>query len=120
MPDEQVLDSQSIASLRALSPDDDGTFVRELVEIYLQDTPQRLTDLEQALAKEDAYSVTRAAHTIKGSSSNFGAIRLAKLAHQIELQGKSGDLSSTAAAIAVLNAEYDLVAVALAKVAKGA
>jgi histidine phosphotransfer protein HptB len=119
MPDDQIVDLQAIEALRALSPDDGGAFLRELIEIYLQDTPNRLAELEQALASKDAPVFTRAAHTIKGSSSNFGAGRLSKLALEIELQGKTGNLPASADSCARLKAEYALVAQALTKVAKG-
>src|SRR5476651_1403592 len=119
MPDDQIIDMHAIEGLRALSPDDGGVFVRELIEIYLQDTPQRLAELEQALASQDAPAFTRAAHTIKGSSSNFGAGRLTKLAQDIELQGKTHNLPVSAAACAQLKSEYALVAQALAKIVKG-
>ncbi len=118
MPDDQILDMQAIEGLRALSPGDGGVFVRELIEIYLQDTPKRLIELEQALASQDAPAFARAAHTIKGSSSNFGAGRLSKLALEIELQGKSGKLPASNESCVRLKAEYDLVAAALAPIAK--
>jgi HPt (histidine-containing phosphotransfer) domain-containing protein len=110
---------QAVEALRALSPDDGGVFLRELIDIYLQDTPQRLAELDQALARQDAPSFIRAAHTIKGSSSNFGADRLAKLALEIELHGMAGTLSSTASSCARLKTEYALVAEALTQAAKG-
>ncbi len=119
MPDEQVIDSQVIATLRELSPESGDEFVRELIEIYLQDTPRRLAEIEQALGKQDAVTLTRAAHTIKGSSSNFGATRLSKVAQEIEMCGKAGDLPAAAAICGRLKTEYAQVALALEQVARG-
>ena len=119
MADIQIIDLQAIEALRALSPDDGGEFLRELVAIYLQDTPKRLAELELALASGDAPTFTRAAHTIKGSSSNFGAGRVSKLAQEIELQGKSGNLTAAAGACDGLKAEYGLVAQALTQIVRG-
>ncbi len=95
MSDDPTIDMQAIDGLRELSPDAD--FLRELIEIYLQDTPQRIAELQDALNKKDIPVFTRAAHTIKGSSSNFGATKLTKLAHQLEMQGKSGNLADSPA-----------------------
>lgn len=119
MPDDQVIDSEAIESLRALSPDDGGEFLRELIDVFLKDTPQRLAELDQALASQDAAIFTRAAHTIKGSSSNFGATRLSKLAQEIELLGKAGSLAGSAESCARLKSEFALVAEALGKIAQG-
>ncbi len=117
MPDQPTLDPAAIEALRALSPDTDGTFLRELIEIYLQDTPERLADLDAALAQNDAKALMRAAHTIKGSSSNFGATRLAHLAQEIELHGKAGTCGPVPPLVPGLKAEFAAVAQALGKVA---
>jgi len=119
MPDESTIDMQAIAGLRELSPDSGNEFIRELIEIYLQDTPERMRDLEAALSKGDLPAFTRAAHTIKGSSSNFGATKLTHLAHALELQGKAGNLTDAPAAYGTLKAEYNLVAGELTKIANG-
>ncbi len=110
---------QAIDALRELSPDAGGEFLRELIEIYLQDTPLRLAELEDALSKGDIPTFTRAAHTIKGSSSNFGATQVTKLSHALEMQGKSSDLSASPESFLELKAEYARVAQTLAKIAQG-
>ncbi len=120
MPDDPVIDPQAIANLRELSPDGAQEFLCELIGVYLEDTPLRLAELDRAMAAQDASTLGKAAHTIKGSSSNFGAIRLSKLAQQIELQGKSGNVSGAGPLCSQLHVEYDLVAAALKRIAAGA
>jgi histidine phosphotransfer protein HptB len=119
MPDSPVIDPQAIENLRALSPDEDGAFLRELIEIYLQDTPERLNELEAALAAQDAPTLARAAHTIKGSSSNFGATKFTRLAQEIELCGKSANLVAVAAVLPDFKAEYARVKQALSQITGG-
>lgn len=119
MPDTQILDPDAIESLRALSPDTDASFLRELIEIYLQDTPERMVELEAALAKGDAHAMMRAAHTIKGSSSNFGANKLAQIALEIEQHGKAGNCSPATSILPGLKTEYALVAQALKQITAG-
>lgn len=118
MADPTVLDPQAIENLRALSPDTDNSFIRELIEIYLQDTPARISDLNKAIAESDAAAAVRAAHTIKGSSGNFGARQLVARALEIETQAKTGNLLSIAALIPSLNDEFAQVAAALKKIAE--
>ena len=119
MQEDQTIDMQAIDALRELSPDAGEEFLRELIEIYLQDTPQRMAEMEDALNKKDIPAFTRAAHTIKGRSSNFGAAKLTKLAHELEMQGKSGDLAASPASCLKLKSEYNLVGHALSKISKG-
>ena len=76
MSDSSVIDLQAIENLRALNPGDNDEFLREIVGIFLEDTPQRIAELEQSLAAGDVPKFTRAAHSIKGSSSNLGAMLL--------------------------------------------
>lgn len=116
MPDDTVLDSQAIAALRELSPGDPA-FLRELIEIYLQDTVVRFAEIDTALGKSDGPVLIRAAHSIKGSSGNFGAKPLARLAQEIESHGKSGSFAAAAAALPAAKAEFARVSEALKKLA---
>ncbi|HEX2853583.1 MAG TPA: Hpt domain-containing protein [Opitutaceae bacterium] len=84
MPDLPIIDSQAIENLRALTPDDNDEFLREIAGIFLEDTPQRLAELDDSLAAGDAPKFTRAAHSIKGSSSNLGAAALRAAAEKLE------------------------------------
>lgn len=118
MSDESILSHEAIEALRTLSPDDPA-FMRELIEIYLQDTPARLVEIETALGQSDGTLLTRAAHSIKGSSGNFGAATLAKLAQEIEGHGKTGNFAAAAAALPGFKAEFARVKEALTKLAGG-
>lgn len=82
-----IIDQQAIENLRDLGGGDDE-FLREIVGIYLQDTPLRLAELHTALAAGDQAGFVRAAHTIKGSSSNIGAEEVRCLAEALEQQSK--------------------------------
>ena len=100
-----AIDPQAIANLRALSPDDNDEFLREIVGLFLEDTPQRIVELEQSLAAGDVPKFTRAAHSIKGSSSNLGASALRAVAEKLEHQSRSG-LTDLAPLIATVKTEF--------------
>lgn len=115
-----VLNSDAIQALRDLSPDGDAGILQELVTIYLNDTPKQMAQLEEALARQDAPLAARAAHTIKGSSSNFGAEEFSRLANQIEAYGKSNNLPAAAAALPEFKASFAKVAGAMQQLISGA
>lgn len=119
MADPTVLDPQAIENLRALSPDTDNSFLRELIEIYLQDTPERISEIESAIEQGNAGGAMRAAHTIKGSSGNFGARQLVARALEIETLAKAGNLGLIPALLQLLKDEYAQVGVALKQLAAG-
>lgn len=107
-----AVDPQALAGLRELNPDDPA-FLRELIDVFLEDVPQRIAEIEKALATCDTVLLTRAAHTIKGSGSNFGANALGHIALQLEQQGKTASFAEAAASLPTLKAEFALVAEAL-------
>jgi HPt (histidine-containing phosphotransfer) domain-containing protein len=77
-----------------------------LVDTFLVDSEQRLQSLKQA---GHAAQFLEAAHSFKGSSSNMGAVRLADLCHELELQVKGQDLSGIEALVAEIDREFAFV-----------
>jgi HPt (histidine-containing phosphotransfer) domain-containing protein len=115
MPDLPIIDPEAIANLRDLNPGDKGEFLREIVAIYIEDTPKRIADMKACLASGDVTTFTRAAHTIKGSSANVGAQVLKAVAERLELISRKEGLGSVAPLIADCEVEFARVAVELRK-----
>ncbi len=107
MSTELLIDPEAIASLRALNPDDGDAFLRDIVGIFLDDTPQRIEELKQSLAAQDQIRFTRAAHSIKGSSSNLGAGPLRAIAEKLEHQSRNHGLSDVVPLIAQLERTFN-------------
>ena len=108
-----VIDPQSIENLRALNPDDNDEFLREIAGIFFEDTPLRIVELEESLQAGDAAKFTRAAHSIKGSSSNLGAMALRAAAEKLEHQARTDGLGNVAALMASVKTEFDRAHAAL-------
>lgn len=119
MSNRPTLNPTAIQALRDLSPDGSPEFIRELITIYLADTPKQLIQLEEALNRQDAAVATRAAHTMKGSSSNFGAEQLARMAHEIEAACKTNNLAAATSALPGLKKHFAQVVEALQMTATG-
>ncbi len=89
MSETPILDQEAIENLRSLGDEEgDDSFLREVIEIFVSDTPVRLNELRTSHAAGDQTTFTRAAHSIKGSSSNVGAARLFELAKQLEADSR--------------------------------
>ncbi len=104
--DRIIIDPVAIAGLRELNPDDGDEFLREITTIFFEDTPQRLAELDQNFAKGDIEAFTRAAHSIKGSSANLGAVGVRQAAERLEYQARTFGLGETAALTAQLKVEF--------------
>ncbi len=106
MSDQPVIDQQSIENLRELNPGDNDEFLREIVGIYLADTPNRIAELEQSLAAGDHPKFVRAAHSVKGSSANIGAMVVRAVAEKLEHQSQQEGLGNVTGLVTELKAEF--------------
>lgn len=108
-PPGQALDRSVLDGLRDLEDAGSPNFVGEVVTLFLDDTPRRLSSLQTALARGDAAAVAQHAHALKGSCGNFGAARMAIIAGQLEALGRSETLATAPALWNRLAAEFERV-----------
>ena len=85
-----------------------GAF-NKMVEAYVEDLPKLVTSLEDAVNSKDAEQVQHYAHSIKGSSKNFGAVELANVSKEIEDMGKANELQDVNTQLIALFEEVDRV-----------
>jgi len=105
---EEAVDHKVLEGLRDLSAEDED-LVSELIDLFLGDVPDHLTMLREALEKDDAASMERGAHTLKGSSANMGARPMAGILDQLQKAGSSGDLSHAPGLFSSLEDEFGRV-----------
>ncbi len=87
-----VLDGATLEQLLAL---DDGAtgLLAEMVEIYRQDMPDRLTALDVSVAEGQFQDVAEVAHALKGAASTMGAPRARAVAGLLEGGSRKQELS---------------------------
>jgi CheY-like chemotaxis protein len=107
---EEPLDEGVLTGLRELG---DADLLSELSTMFLDDASSRLAALREAVEGGDAKSVEQIAHALKGSSSNMGAKRMAKICAELEYVGASGDLSYAPELLGRLEEEFSRVRPAL-------
>lgn len=110
-----VVDLDAINNLRSLGDEGDDTFLREIISIYLEDTPLRIGDLKRSFQSGENALFTRSAHTIKGSSANVGASRVRGIAEKIEHRSKVEPIAGLAGLLDELDAAYAEAVVALSE-----
>ncbi len=97
-----LIDSQALANLRALNPDDNDAFLKEIIGMFLEDTPLRVAELDRSMASGDAKLFARAAHSIRGASANLGASALRLAAEHLELRVRNEPPAALASELALL------------------
>ncbi|HEY1359168.1 MAG TPA: Hpt domain-containing protein [Thermoleophilaceae bacterium] len=70
--------------LRELAGATNPKLVRELVEVFLRDSPARLAEMRAAVRDGDAPRLCREAHALGGNSAILGATALAELCELLE------------------------------------
>jgi len=108
-----LVDPEAIANLRSLCPDDGDAFLKEILSIFIDDTPARIAELRTSLAEGNVQVFVRAAHSIKGSSSNVGASELRSAAEKLEHLARTQGLSNVAQPTAELEACFQRAKIAL-------
>jgi HPt (histidine-containing phosphotransfer) domain-containing protein len=84
-----------------------------VVGSFLTELPRRLKRLREALARGDREEVVFVAHSLKGSSGQLGALRLAAVSRELEERGKESRLEGAEEVLVRLEAEMEQAALAL-------
>lgn len=93
----------SAAALRNV--DGDKELYAELAEIFLDDYPGKLDDLQEAVNRKESHDIERSAHNLKGALGNLGAEKAYRLAQQLEISGKEGNIEQVEVALEALKQE---------------
>jgi len=102
-----IIEPEAIENLRSLNPDDNDEFLREIATIFLEGTPERIAELEDCLPAQDIERFTRAAHSIKGSSANLGALALRAAAEKLEQHALTNGMRDVGGMIDEIKTTFD-------------
>ncbi len=69
--------------------DEDDPFVDLLIETYLAEAPQHLDAIRHGVVHQDAKELKEAAHTLKSSSAQLGALNFSQFCKTLEMMGRA-------------------------------
>ncbi|MGA7193953.1 MAG: Hpt domain-containing protein [Anaerolineales bacterium] len=102
-----VIDIKAFDDLKQMAGAD---FIGELINTFLEDAPQLITQLQTSLPTNDAESFRRAAHSLKSNAASFGANYLSGLAKELEMLGRENKLNEVGDKLKVLEEAYRVAA----------
>ena len=108
------------AALDRLSRVGGEQFVRDLVYLYLEQSPERIEAGREAIRHNDLPSLAQAAHGMHSSSAQLGARALADACEATEAAAERGDLSDARVQFEAIEAEFAAFTARLATRAQGA
>jgi HPt (histidine-containing phosphotransfer) domain-containing protein len=100
------IDPKKIEELKELVDKDDPDFLIELIEDYMDNSEENLKAIRYAIQAKDTVTVVRTAHTLKGASSNIGAVNMTELSKQLEHLGSEETLEGAVELIDRLDVEF--------------
>lgn len=72
--------------------DQDKEFLKELIDIFSSDYPQKLSQISQAIKEKDFKTLNEVAHGLKGASGNLFLTKVSELALELEKRGKENKI----------------------------
>ena len=89
-PSRQALGLIDREALQRLQEWGGPKLVREMIRLFLDNSPERLGQIQLGFERQELNAVERAAHSLKSSSANVGALELSRLAQQLEDLAEAG------------------------------
>ncbi|HEX4585920.1 MAG TPA: response regulator [Burkholderiaceae bacterium] len=100
------LDPSRLEMVRSLK-NSGPQLAERVIGLYLETVPNILARLRQAALSGDALEMGRASHSLRGSSRELGAVRVAQLCEQIEAFARAGKVSDASSILPTLECEYE-------------
>ena len=101
----ELFDIEAFDTLKDVMEDE----FKDLISLYLNDSDNRFSALEQAIEMKDAYQVKELAHSFKGASANLAATSLAELCFKLEKMGGDNQLDDAPNVYLEIKSQYALV-----------
>ncbi len=90
-----MLDSKALENIRRLEQAGQPSILNKIIDLYSETAPDLLARMREAVETGDAQGLRQAAHSLKSSSANLGAVAFAQHCRELEMQAKSGELTGT-------------------------
>ncbi len=88
MKDKIVFDKSD--ALKML--EDDEEFLKELAEIFINDAPEQMSEIKEAVISRNNEALEKSAHKLKGAVANFGRNTTTDTAFKLERMAKENKL----------------------------
>ncbi len=89
--------------------DGDRELLRELVELFLKNSPHTLASLRHGVNAADPKEIEATAHRLRGTLGNFSATRAAATAEELESAGREGNVERAGNLLPVLELQVKQV-----------
>ena len=113
-PNHLLMDHNALEEIRRFQKPGQPDLVAKIVVLYIETSRQLIENLRVALYTHDERGVREAAHALKSSSANIGALAVFESAKQIEALARTSQLTAVAPLAPRLFMDYERTIAALA------
>lgn len=110
------VDMKLLTAFEVLQPDDGSDLIVELIDLYLGEAAQRVSQIRETAIATEWVVLRRAAHNLKGSSSNLGVRRVAEICQKLEWMDRHDSPETIADLVRQLDCEFARASASLAAV----
>jgi len=100
-----TLDKRTLEELKDIMEDE----FDDLVQTFIKDAPIRIYEIRDGIQAHDTKAVWYAAHSLKSSAANLGAVQLPALAKELEMLAKAGKRSGSVELLKQIAEEFKRV-----------
>ena len=112
-PTPPAFDPAQLSVIRALQRPGKPNLVHKVVEQYFISTPPLLQAIHDAITQHDAAALFQAAHSLKSSSAQIGAVQVAALSQNLERLGQATALEGADLLAVQLESAYATIVLRL-------
>jgi HPt (histidine-containing phosphotransfer) domain-containing protein len=102
-------DNELLAQLQQRIGSQDELFLSNYIDLFLQDTTMRLQKLAEAMEEQDAATIRRECHSLKGACLEFGMSRMGRYCDDLRNSVQSESLDDVSGLLSVLKREFERV-----------
>jgi CheY-like chemotaxis protein/HPt (histidine-containing phosphotransfer) domain-containing protein len=117
--EDNPIDKSALDSIKAVQQPGKPDLVEKVINLYLNDAQSLCHTIHEAVGKGDPQALSKAAHSLKSSSANVGAVKLAGLCKELEILGRGNTIGNAEVIVNQMDAEYKRVIASLSQTIGG-
>jgi signal transduction histidine kinase/DNA-binding response OmpR family regulator/HPt (histidine-containing phosphotransfer) domain-containing protein len=108
-----VINDSALEAIRALDPNGGDEILQRIINLYIDNANTLLQTLEQAMASGKIDDIRSSSHTLKSSSNQVGAIRLAEMCREVENEARNQRYDASGKLLSSIQQEFSNARVVL-------
>jgi PAS domain S-box-containing protein len=112
---DSPIDASTLDNIKAVQQPGKPDLVEKVINLYLNESQSLCKTIHEAVGTGDPQTLSKAAHSLKSSSANVGALKLASLCKELEMLGRSNSTDNAQDIVNQMDIEYQRVIVSLSQ-----